>query len=284
MRTWKVIFLPLILLLAEPPVFAAEVVFFEEAFDGLALDPMVWRTEVVANGPRWCYGTSGDWSDSEGWWLNEGQSCCYDLAVRSPYGSLSLSDGLMHTVSNGQPACVYLVSRLPGGVALFPSSGDFTVAVRMRFDRVTSWDAGLLMYYAESTEPIGSNPPALRENIVLQLWGDPTWGIKVCSALSGQYAEGVAYVQPATEFHEFTLECIGTTFTLLADGRSIYGPVDSSLRPTALWIGNPALACRYPSDWSSLSVDYIRVELPRPVPVESTSWGAIKALHRGPVR
>jgi len=37
----------------------AEDVFFDEQFNGPALDPAVWRTEILTSGPRWCDSNPG---------------------------------------------------------------------------------------------------------------------------------------------------------------------------------------------------------------------------------
>jgi hypothetical protein len=260
---------------------AAGSVFFEEQFTGPNSDPAVWRTEILTSGPRWCDSYPGSWW-GPGSWVEEGVEC-HGVAVHSPYGSALLSDGLMHMSSSNDRAFPALISRLPGTVSLFPPSGDFTLAIRLRFDRVTPWGVGIVVYQAQSTEPAGDNL-ALSENVLLQLWcGNPGGGLLVATALGGSI-QLIAEVPPATEFHEITLECLGTSFTILADGQAIYGPVTSALRPAAVAIGNPVLAFWYPTDWTSFSVDYIRVEVPGPVPVETTSWGAIKATYRDATR
>jgi hypothetical protein len=204
---------------------------------------------------------------------------CHGVAAESPYGSAMLSGGLLGMSSSNVRAFPALLSRLPGSVPLFPPSGDFTLKIRLRFDRVTPWGVGILVYQTQSTEPAGSNW-ALPDNVLLQLTCDnPGGGIHVDTALGGSI-QLVAEVPPATEFHEFTLDCVGTSFTISADGQTIYGPVSSELRPAAAAFGNPGIAFWYPTDWTSFSTDYFRVEVPGAVPVATTSWGAIKAMYR----
>jgi hypothetical protein len=103
--------------------------------------------------------------------------------------------------------------------------------------------------------------------------------ITVNTALGG-FFHWVANAGPATDFHEFELECVEAAYTIRVDGQVVYGPAESSMRPTAIVLGNAALAFWYPTDWSSFSVDYIEVDVPGPVPVTPESWGAIKARFR----
>ena len=252
-------------------------VFFEEQFTGPTLDSSVWRTEILTSGPRWCDTNPGQ-GEGPGIWVAEGEEC-YGVAAYSPYGSAPL-DGLLHLSSTNGQACPYLASRFPGSVPVFPASGDWTLRVRMRFDHITPWGTGFLAMQTPSTEPVGDNPPSRPyENILLFIASDYGTGFELYSALGGSFVS-VAYIPSAADLHEFDLECVGTTFTVRVDGQAVYGPITSALRPTAVELGNPVLAYWYPTDWCGFSIDYMRVEVPGPVPIAATSWGAIKAMYR----
>ncbi len=256
---------------------ADPIVFFEEQFDGPALDPAIWRTGVLTSGPRFCADTSAPWSP--GHWVDEGVEC-HGVAAHSPYGSAVLLNGLLAMSSSNGQAFPVLLSRLPGSVPLFPPSGDFELKVRMRYDHVTPWGDGVAVFQAESTEPVGGTPAfGIPQNVLLHLWSGPGGVITVYTALGGSF-QWVADAAPATEFHEFELGCVGTSFTISVDGQAVYGPVSSAMRPTAIILGNAALAFWYPTDWSWFSVDYLRVEVPGPVPVSETTWGALKSIFR----
>ncbi len=253
-------------------------IFFEEQFNGTALDPSVWRTEILTGGARWCDSNPGQ-GEGPGTWVAEGEEC-YGVAAGSPYGNATLSDGLLHLSSTNGQAFPYLASRLPGPVEVFPSSGDWTLRVRMRFDHITLWGTGLVVLQTQSTESIGDDPPNdPYESILLSILSDHGSGFELYSALDGSYVP-VAFIPSAAELHEFELECVGTSFTILVDGQAVYGPVTSALRPTAVLMGSPVLAYWYPTDWCWFSVDYFQVEVPGPVPVVSATWGTIKAMHR----
>jgi hypothetical protein len=257
------------LLMIASTVMADPIVFFEELFAGPTLDSAVWRTEILTSGPRFC---PDSYPGGPGHWVDEGVEC-HAVAAYSPYGNAPLSDGLIHVSSTNGRAFPFLVSRLPGPVPTFPTSGDFTLTVRMRFDRITPWGTFVDALDMESTEPIGTNNPGPEQN-VLHIAADGLY-----SFLSGSM-ERIADVPSPTEFHDFGLECVGNLFTVTIDGQVVYGPVASDMRPTAICLGNPVLAYWYPTDWTSLSVDDIRVEEPGPVPVTERTWGSLKAMYR----
>jgi hypothetical protein len=250
---------------------AETTVFFEEQFSGPTLDSSIWRTEILTSGPRWCDTNPGQ-GGGPGVWVDEGSEC-YGVAAYSPYGTALLSDGLLQVSSDNGQACPYLVSRIPGPVQPFPPAGDFTAKVRMRYDRLTPWGCGIVIFQIDNTEPVGTNPPGTPD-VLMMLWGE-----EIDTSLGGTF-ETVATMPPPYEMHEFELECVGNSYTISVDGQVVYGPVTSTLRPTAVAIGNAVLAYWYPTDWQEFSVDYIRVEVPGPVPVAGRTWGSLKEMYR----
>lgn len=256
-------------------------VFFEEQFNGPNLDPATWRAEILNAGARWCAVHSGPWAP--GTWVDEGADC-HDMAVHSPYGTATLSNGVL-SLSGGYPlAFQYLVSRLPGSVALFPTAGDFTLTVRLRYDYVSGYGTGLIVYATQSTEPVGDNHSPVAQDVVLQVWDDtPGEGIPVGTALDGTWRI-VGFVPSPFDYHEFVVECQGDTFTISVDGQLMFGPVTSDLRPSAIYMGNPSVAFWGGADWSTFTVDEIRVDVPGPVPTIAGSWGQIKEMFRAAAR
>ncbi|MBP6874763.1 MAG: hypothetical protein KBD56_01680 [Candidatus Eisenbacteria bacterium] len=251
-------------------------IFFEEQFNGPTLDPTVWRTEVLTSGPRWCQETFDYWGP--GSWVDEGVEC-HDIAISAPYGSASLSDGWLHFSSTNERAYPMLYSRLPGSVQVFPTSGDFSLTLRLRYDYLTNLGCGLVVFRAEDTEPVGDDPPHGRmEDIALHM-GANSSGFSVATALGGSY-ESVECALDPTEAHEFKVEWVGSSASILADGEIIYGPVTTSLRPTAVLFGNHPLYWYLSGAWTSWSLDEFRVEVEGPVPVVEEAWGAIKAKFR----
>jgi hypothetical protein len=88
---------------------------------------------------------------------------------------------------------------------------------------------------------------------------------------------GVIPVDP-TAPHEVRVEYAGTSAAILVDGQVIYGPVTTSLRPTAVLFGNaPMYWYLWADDWTDWSLDEFRVETEGPTPVIEETWGAIKA-------
>jgi hypothetical protein len=173
-----------------------------------------------------------------------------------------------------------LYSRLPGSVQVFPTSGDFSFTLRLRYDFITGLGSGLVVYRAQDTEPVGDDPPHGRpEDIVLHTGTNSSTGISVATALDGSYdLVGEVPLDP-TGPHEFKVEWVGTSAAILVDGTIIYGPVTTSLRPTAVLFGNHPLYWYLEGAWTSWSLDEFRVEVEGPVPVIEETWGAVKARY-----
>jgi hypothetical protein len=251
---------------------AEDTLFFEEQFNGPTLDSSIWRTEILTAGPRWCDSVPGwVW---EGSWVDEG-STCYGVSAHSPYGTPYLSNGMFNLSPTYGVACPYLVSRRPGTVQIFPPDGDFTMTIRMRFDPDTGYGTGVFVEQQDSTEPVGDNAPSIRSNILLEIWTTI-----IATSIGSTHEVVIAQIDRPTEMHDYGLVCVGNSYSITFDGAVIFGPVTSSLRPTVIWLGHPALAYWGWSNWTPSHVDDIRVSVPGPTPVNTTSWGRIKATFR----
>ena len=90
----------------------------------------------------------------------------------------------------------------------------------------------------------------------------------------------VGFVPSPYDFHEFVVACAGSSYTISVDGQPMFGPVTSDLRPSAINMGNADVAFWGDTDWSTFTVDDIRVDVPGPVPVAAESWGRIKARFK----
>jgi hypothetical protein len=258
-------------------------VFFAEHFDGPTLDPAIWRTEVLTSGPRWCQETEDYWGP--GLWVDEGVDC-HGIAIHAPYGSATLSDGWLHFSSNNDHAYPMLYSRLPGSVQVFPTTGDFSFTLRLRYDLLTGYGSGLIVYRAVDTEPAGDGPPHGRqEDIALHMGTDAAQGgLRILTALDGSYRlVGVVPVDP-TEPHEVKVAWIGSSAEIRVDGEIIYGPVSTSLRPTAVLFANHPLYWYLGGAWTAWSLDEFRVETEGTTQAADESWGAIKARFGEPLR
>ncbi len=240
---------------------AQSTVFFEEEFSGPNLDSAVWRTEVVTSGVRWCDPYYGGTYWGQGYWVPEGTPCS-GTAAHSPYGHVVLSDGLVRLTS-GDYAFPYLVLRLPGTVSLFPATGDWSFEARLRCEQESSWGTFLTVMQTASTEPVGNTPVTWADDVVMQLSATGgSWDI--WAALDGSVGQVALVSSNVYEFHVFRIECRGNSYTISIDGGVVYGPITSTLRPTALFLGNPVLCSWGCFAWQEYSVDYIRVELPGP--------------------
>jgi hypothetical protein len=253
--------------------------FFEETFDNPSLDPMRWRIENLTTGPRWCDGDPGAWI-GPGQWVDPTTTPCFGATQAAPYGTATLASGLLQLATPpGTRAFPYLVTRLPGSVMPFPDAGDFRVTFRMRYDHRGGWGTGLMILHRDSTDPSGTLAPVNHSDVALDVWADAP--IILHSAVSGAYQEITSALANPDAFHEYSLQYQGGAYTVSVDGVPMYGPVVSLLRPNAIWIGNPVLSYwSTVTDWSLISVDYIRVEAFGPTASHGPSWGRLKVLYR----
>jgi hypothetical protein len=129
----------------------------------------------------------------------------------------------------------------------------------------------------EDTGPIGDNPPVDPSGVVFQLWADV--GVRVHTSLVGSYQALPIGIPDAYSFHEYSVRYEGGAYSFLIDGQSVFGPVTSALRPTAIWVGNPVFTDAG-SSWAAFTFDHITVEADSPTAVTSWSWGKVKIRYR----
>jgi hypothetical protein len=149
----------------------------------------------------------------------------------------------------------------------------------MRYDQLGGCGDGVFLVKWDDTSPISENASVSASSVVFQIWGG-TPGITFYTSVGGNYEQLAAGVQDHDVFHDFSLVCEASAYTFLVDGSPIFGPVQSDIRPSALWLGNPTFSYSGCQDWAAFSVDYIRVEVYAPVPTQTGSWAALKALYR----
>ena len=231
--------------------------FFEETFDG-PLDATVWRTGDLTSGMRWCDTNAGS-AAGPGSWLDPSVSSCHGITQPVPFGSAVLAGGALQLSSMGsQNAFPALVSRLPGTVAIFPTTGDFRFTARMRIDHGSAWGTGLTVVRVDSTVLSGTQYLHNGSDVVLQVWADPAIGLY--SAVSGTYQGVPATITPADAYHEYAFSDSAGAFTFTVDGAQVYGPVTSAMRPTAIVLGNPLFSWWGAAVWTGFTIDDVRVD------------------------
>ena len=62
-----------------------------------------------------------------------------------------------------------------------------------------------------------------------------------------------------TAFHDYRLEYVNGRYSLWVDGVRTMGPVASSTRPNAIWMGNPVFTHWTFSDWTDFTIDSVQI-------------------------
>lgn len=246
--------------------------FFEETFEAHPSSG-VWQTELLSSGQRWCADNPGCFC-GPGQWVDPALANCHGLMQQPPYGSAVVTSGVLQLSSVNMPTFPYLASRYPGDHDLFPATGDFRATIRMKYDHRTGWGSGVVLVARNNTVPIADQYPVGFPEQVLAIWCDPD--VRLLSAVSGRF-EQIASVADPDSYHEYMLEYVDGTYLVSIDGTVIYGPAKSTLRPTAILIGNPVFSYWGTTTWSAFSLDYIRVLADTPVPANTTTLGQLKA-------
>lgn len=222
---------------------------YEDTFAGSALDSAKWDTSLATSGARWCPDTP---SSTTGTWTDPAISGCQGVVQAAPYGSIDVSNGAA-SFSAGVIRAFPFVFRGRSNVAsLFPRNGKFVLEVRMRYDSLGDNGAGVVASALADGTPVGGFP--FGQPPVFQVWaGTGAFGLRASSV------GGEVQVDNPTDWHVYRLEYIGRAYTLWVDDVLRVGPTSSKVRPTALWIGNPALTHWGLYDWSDFTIDYIRI-------------------------
>ena len=231
-----------------------ETSFFEDNFDGTAISDSKWNNSFATSGLRWCSTTSELHVDNPGNWQNVATTPCNGLTQSSPYGTVSVSNGLASFQSPARRTFPYIWTGEPSKSSPFPSSGDFVLEVRMIYNALGGGGDGFFVHRWANTDPVGNNPPGGQARVFM-IWADGS-GLSV--VLLGQQIP----IPNPTGMHHYTLSYVDGSYTLLVDGFPILGPSSSDVRPSAIWVGHPAFTHWTLSDWSDFSLDLVRVKVP----------------------
>lgn len=252
------LFLVVILSLALTPIAMAAQVFSDD-FDGNAIDTVKWNTSIATSGKRWCSTTVEYHHSNPGTWLDISKEACHGLTQASPYGKIVVSGGQAGFSANKIRAFPYVWSGPPSRQSPFPSTGDFILELKMKYDNLQPQGNGFSVFFWENSDPIGNNPPAPFGQGFLNIWADSGDRSPRISAMGTT----IPMVNPLV-YHDYRLEYINGKYSLFVDGTLRVGPVASSRRPNTIWIGNPVFNYweSSPGDWTDFSIDFVRVTVP----------------------
>ena len=258
---------------------ASAATYFNDDFDGAALDPAKWDTSTAVSGPRWCSVSAQNQLFSGGSWVDVSQQPCNGSTIAAPYGNVTLAGGL---ASFGAPlgqAFPYVASK--GNP--FPTTGDFTVDVRARFDEVNT-DGSNLAWVSSNpdTSPVGANTPGTGH--IFSVHANTSF-LGIVYLLDQSV---VIYNLDPWAFHDYRLEYAGGAYSVYIDGTRMLGPIASDARATSMFFGNPVYAFWGADTWTKFTVDSVTVDVdaappppPPPPPTTQEQIGSMISFIQG---
>jgi glucosylceramidase len=173
--------------------------------------------------------------------------------VSESNGSLNLSSStgtFPYIVSNSDP---------------FPSSGSFRLTVGFQYDSVGGYGDGIVA--SDTSIPDGAGisgaPPGI--------WQDSA-GLRFFAAFSG--CPSAELPAPDTAPHVAQFDFTNDSVQVSLDGTD-YGSCALTADPVSLWMGNPGVPASCGCQWSTLSISYVRVDIPSGIQFDLTN-GASK--------
>jgi hypothetical protein len=230
---------------------ASAATYFNDDFDGAALDGSKWDTSTAVSGPRWCSVSAQNQLFSGGSWVDVSQQPCNGSTTPAPYGTVAVGGGLASFGAGVGQAFPYVASR--GNP--FPASGDFTVDVRARFDEVNT-DGSNLAWISSNTDttPAGSNTPGTGH--IFSVHANTSY-LGIVYLLDQSV---VIYDLDPWAFHDYRLEYAAGAYSVYIDGTRMLGPIPSDQRATSMFFGNPVYAFWGPDTWTKFTVDSVSVD------------------------
>lgn len=222
--------------------------FFLDNFEGNGISSDLWDTSSDTKGNRWCDNSTS--ALGPGYWVSYIDEPCKGTVQSLPFGNIQVSNGLAGFSATSSRAFPYIWRGPPTKSSPFPSDGDFDFEMSLRFDSISLFGTGLNIRYWQDSTPVGSSPPSSVEQAVFGLWADS----------SGVSFEGTSISNPYN-FHKYKMSLKGTNYYYFVDDQMIAGPISSNIRPNSIWIGNPTAAYWWAQDWTSFTIDYLKVSV-----------------------
>jgi hypothetical protein len=119
---------------------------------------------------------------------------------------------------------------------VFPSAGDFSISVRLKYASAPEGGTGF-----------GADWPA---NEGVRVWQDFNSFFAMCGTVSANLTRG------DLDYHVFEWRYVGSNYSLLIDG-VLATESDYAGRPSSLYLGHAPL--QFGGRWTSLECDYVRV-------------------------
>jgi hypothetical protein len=229
--------------------------FFQDNFNGSAIDSTKWNSTFGTSGLRWCSSTIANHEDNPGLWLDPSLAPCHGIIQNPPFATISVGGGSATFSSFSSMAAPYIWSGPPSKPSPFPSTGNFLLEVKMQYNQFNGSGDGFFVTSWNNANPAGDNPPGGQQRVLL-IWGD-NQGLTVqllgneSTTLANQYG-----------MHDYLLEYANGKYILYVDGFPILAPITSNARANTIWIGNPVFRFWGIDNWSSFSLSQVRVNIP----------------------
>lgn len=226
---------------------------FRDEFDGLSFNTALWNTTIATSGVRYCR-IKGSGTGS---WIDISKAHYEGAMQRAPYGVATQKGGVVNfqtdQLSRTYP---YIWAGAPSRKNPFPESGDFRFEVKLRYESLGYFGAGVRLRDWKNSDPIGSNSYG-GEGRILTIRGASN-GFRI------GFLHVNESVKPEDQLgdHTIRLDCIGGEYSLFVDGELKLGPTASDKRPRMISIGDPLFAYSSPRVWPAFSVDYVHVRAP----------------------
>ena len=241
-------------LTAQVHAWGAETSFFFDTFEGSNLDSQLWQSEQ-SHARRWCGEEKSGFAPGN--WVSIAVRPCYSTLQAPPYGKVSVGKGVLQISSDNEYIFPYFFTDPSSANRLFPATGDFSLEIRLRFDRIGWAGTGVYVRFWDQALPSGVNPPVSKDLRVFSIWSDCT------SSRIGLLGETVILPEAPEGFKVYRLEYVGGKCSAFVDNRRVAGPITSMLRPNMLWVGNPLVLWwrvgTGESGWTAFTIDYVKV-------------------------
>ena len=231
------------------PSGAAEI-YFEDDFNGAAIDSLKWDTDIATSGYRIC--TPNYWQHPDIWsWQDVSVEPCYGYTQPLPYGYINVINGEAEFYSGVQTTFPYIWAGPPARPSPFPPEGDFVFETRMKYKQpLTYYIAGMTVAQMENHDPV--NKTHHTGEGVFYIWG----------YVAGVYAPAIAIPITDSNYHVYRLEYTGGNYLLYVDNALKAGPALNAVRPNTIVLGISSITDAGPNNWSDFTIDYVRVTVP----------------------
>ena len=192
-------------------------------------------------------------------------------------GEVNIDSGVIKLSAGDTTTFPFIYSQ----VNLIPSSGDFSIKFKMKYNRVTGKGTGLVL---STILPINGasdtslSSPLFSQRHFLEVWQDSSLGFFFaysgdCYNQSCSLGKVLVYQKGKTnldyDYHDIEFQYSNNRYSIFLDEIKVFTSNTTEVRPTILWLGNYTL--QPSSYWTEFEIDYIKISpfpeiIPTPTP------------------